>query len=241
MGFRSIKSLWHSDRSYFLLVAAVGVLPWLLSGIAGWFVGSYVIELAKSPSFPWIFFPATALTMALGLTPTTLIATLAGFLFGAKAFPLVVLSYLMAAYLGRWLGIWLNKTFTGTVRFSNQKADQLFMQFEKEPFWLLVFCRLSPVLTFALTNAALGRMTFKTKVFLSATLIGMLPRTALVFYSGTKAAEWDLAIRSGADPTMRIVLFIIFLTVSFAGIAFMAKKAISLITTGKPPNVKTST
>ncbi|PKP27873.1 MAG: hypothetical protein CVU06_00755 [Bacteroidetes bacterium HGW-Bacteroidetes-22] len=227
MGFQSIRNIWKTDRNYFLMVAAVGFLPWILSGIVGWFVADYIIGAQNLPAFQWLFFATTMFTMALGLTPTTLVATLAGFLFGWSGFPGVVISYLGAAFIGRLLGIWFNKVFTGSVSFSNPQADRLFSKLGTKPFWLLFFCRLSPVLTFALTNAALGRMRFKMQVFLTATLLGMLPRTALVFFSGTQAAAWSEAIRSGEDPTLKIIYLAVFILLSFVGIALIVKKTLA--------------
>lgn len=239
MGIQSVINLWKADRSYFLMVVGVGFLPWMLSGAVGWFVSGYVVEAAGLPGFQWIFFPVTVFTMALGLTPTTLVATLAGFLFGWAAFPYIIGSYLAAAFLGRWLGVWLNRILTGSVSFSNPKADHLFTRLEARPFWLLLFCRLSPVLTFALTNVALGRMQFKMPVFLTATFLGMLPRTTLVFYTGTQAAIWSEAIRSGADPTLKIVLFVGFILISFGGIGILVKNALQRAYSSAPVRVET--
>lgn len=226
---KSIRSLWKTDRRYFIMVMAVGFLPWMLSGIVGWFIADIVVRSVDHPLFGIIFFLSVSVTMALGLTPTTIVATLSGFLFGWGSFLWVVLSYLCASVLGRWLGIWLNRAITGSTRFVYQPAEMFFSRLESKPFYLLLFCRLSPVLTFALTNAALGRMRFPMATYLSATLLGMLPRTALVFYAGTKASVWGEAIRSGNFTDYRILFFVAFVIISFSGIGFISKRAIDRI------------
>jgi len=231
---KSIKSLWRTDRRYFMMIISVGFLPWMLSGIVGWFIADYVVQAVDHPMFGIVFFSATSVTMALGLTPTTIIATLSGFLFGWISFPWIVLSYLSASVIGRWLGIWLNKTVTGSTHFTHPSAELFFNRLESKPFYLLLFCRLSPVLTFALTNAALGRMRFPMTTYLSATLLGMLPRTALVFYAGTKAVIWSEAIRSGNFSDYRILFFISFVIISLSGIGFISKRAIEKIAATKP-------
>ncbi len=216
------------------MLGAVGFLPWMFSGVIGWFVVGYVLNATHAEWFMAAFYAASILTMALGLTPTTFIAALSGFLFGWKGFPGVVITYTAAAIIGRRLGIWLNGFATGRTRFANPAANQLFNRLESDSFWLLFFCRLSPVLSFALTNAALGRMRFKPLTFVGATLAGMLPRTALFFYTGTQAATWNEAIRNGQSPGLRMVLVLMFVGISLVGLAIIVKNALAKLCASIP-------
>lgn len=221
--------LWKTDRAYFLLVAAVAILPWSLSVIVGWFFSGEISDVSAKPAFEAGFFIATALTMALGLSPTTLVATSAGYFFGWPAFIWVVASYLVAAILGRIIGVALNISITGSKKFVDEKADQFFSKMAHKPFLLLIFCRLSPVLTFALTNVALGRMRFRMATYTLATLIGMLPRTILVFYAGTQASEWNKAFESGQINHLRIAMVIGLLVISVIGIGLLARQALKRV------------
>jgi uncharacterized membrane protein YdjX (TVP38/TMEM64 family) len=227
MGLKSLRNFWQTDRRYLLMLGAVGVLPWIFSGVIGWFVAGYVLDATHAEWFMAAFYPTSILTMALGLTPTTFIAALSGFLFGWKGFAGVVITYTAASIVGRWLGIWLNGFFTGSTRFGSPAANQLLSRLESDSFWLLFFCRLSPVLSFALTNAALGRMRFKPVTYVAATLAGMLPRTTLFFYAGTQAATWNEAFRNGQSPGIRMVMVLIFVGVSLVGLAVIVKKALA--------------
>ncbi|MDD2965852.1 MAG: VTT domain-containing protein [Bacteroidales bacterium] len=223
--FNGLTALWETDRAYFILIAAAAVLPWSLSGMAGWLLAGDAFQLAEKPAFQAGFFIITTLTMAAGLSPTTVVATAAGFFFGWAGFPWVVMSYLAAAILGRKIGVFLNIHVAGSKKFVNPRAGQFFAQMSNKPFLLLVFCRLSPVLTFALTNVALGRMSFKITTYAAATLIGMLPRTLLVFFAGTQASEWSQAFESGEINHFKLLLALCLLVISIVGIGVIARQA----------------
>lgn len=225
-----LVQLWQSDRAYFLLITATILLPWGFSGVVGWLLAEEIPDFSEQPGFVAGFFMITTLTMAVGFTPTTLVSTAAGYFFGWHAFGWVVISYLAAAVLGRKIGVVLNLFVTGSNRFINPKANQFFTKLAHQPFLLLVFCRLSPVLTFALTNVALGRMPFRMTTYTLATLLGMLPRTLLVFYAGTRASEWNQAFESGHMNHLKIAVVIGLLLISVVGIGWLSGRALQRVT-----------
>ncbi|MFD2034699.1 TVP38/TMEM64 family protein [Belliella marina] len=135
------------------------------------------------------------LLMGLALMPTTLFAGLSGFLFGWQAFLWVIVGYSLATLLGYIWGKSLGKDSLDLILEKYPKAKDLIRQKENKVGELIFFVRLSPVIPFALSNLlfALLKSGWKKLVFFGT--FGMLPRTTLVFFSGTIASDIYSAIQ----------------------------------------------
>lgn len=133
------------------------------------------------------------LAMGLALLPTTFFAAVSGFLFGWEAFGWLFAAYNLAALLGYAWGGKLGGNSLDILLSKYPKAHRLLEKQEKMGE-LVFFGRLSPILPFAVSNlffALLGTGWRKLLVFGS---LGMLPRTLLVFWSGTLAKDLYAAI-----------------------------------------------
>lgn len=219
-----------ADRKYYILLLFFVVLPnaasialiFVLNSLSniGWYPGEHLL----------LFYAVATLLMAFGLSTTTFISIISGFLFGWTGTLWVIVSYSMAALISRFFMIWLNRVATGRLTFSNPKAARLFEALEGKPFLLLLFCRLSPVLPFAMTNMALGRMRFTVPVFVLGTLTGMLPRSLIFIYTGSQAQSLNQAMQHGEGHWTDMAIPILFVIISLVGISLLVRKAINRIT-----------
>ena len=227
-----------ADRKYYLLLLFFVFLPNAAS-IALLFVLSTLSNSGWAPGdHLFLFYGVATLLMAFGLSTTTFVSIISGFLFGWTGTLWVVVSYSLAALLSRFFMVWLNQVATGSISFSNPKAARLFKALEGKPFLLLLFCRLSPVLPFAMTNMALGRMKFKIPVFVLGTLAGMLPRSLIFIYTGSQAQNLSQAMQRGNGHWTDMAVPLAFIVISLVGISLLVKKAINRISSEtKSPSV----
>jgi uncharacterized membrane protein YdjX (TVP38/TMEM64 family) len=127
--------------------------------------------------------------MGLALMPTTLFAALSGFLFGWQAFIWVVVGYTLVMLLGYAWGKKLSGNSLEIILQQYPKAKDLLLKKEGKMGELVFFVRLSPVIPFALSNLLFSLIKSGWKKLVVFGTLGMLPRTTLVFFSGTIASN----------------------------------------------------
>jgi pyruvate/2-oxoglutarate dehydrogenase complex dihydrolipoamide dehydrogenase (E3) component/uncharacterized membrane protein YdjX (TVP38/TMEM64 family) len=134
-----------------------------------------------------LFIPGSAITVG------------AGTLFGLKTgFAVVVLG----ANLGALCSFLLARTFlrekVATWAAANPKFRSLDQAIGKRGFKMVLLTRLSPVFPFVLLNYLLGLTAVRTRAYVLANLLGMLPATFLFVYIGAAARD---AITGQMDAT----------------------------------------
>src|SRR5262245_43208520 len=140
-------------------------------------VGPLVVILAYI-IFTVFFIPGSAVTIG------------AGTLFGLKTGFLVVV---IGANLGALCSFLLARTFLRekVTRWAdgNPKFRSLDRAIGKHGFKMVLLTRLSPVFPFVLLNYFLGLTAVRTRAYVLANLIGMLPATFLFVYIGAAARD----------------------------------------------------
>ena len=125
-----------------------------------------------------LFIPGSAITIG------------SGTLFGLKTGFLVVL---VGANLGALCSFLLARTFLRekVARWANgnPKFRSLDQAIGKQGFKMVLLTRLSPVFPFVLLNYFLGLTAVRTRAYVLANLIGMLPATFLFVYIGAAARD----------------------------------------------------
>ena len=171
----------------------------------------------SSPQVAFTALTVSTLLMGLAIMPTTLIAALSGFLLGWKAFPWLVLGYSMATLFGYAWGKSLSGESLDFLLHKYPKAKKLLEQKKENIGELIFFVRLSPIIPFALSNLLFALIKSGwVKLILFGTL-GMLPRTTLVFFSGTLVSDIYSALKS-EGISGKGWFFLGFLMLSFWGI-----------------------
>lgn len=191
--FKRIQLIGKSNPAVALALIWVSLIPSICSLFLVPLAVSYlsVLELIDFTSlFTILVFVCTAtLLMGLALIPTTLFAALSGFLFGWQAFIWVVIGYTMATLLGYAWGKKLGGNSLEVILQQYPKARDLLQKKEGRMGELIFFVRLSPVIPFALSNLLFALIKSGWKKLVVFGTLGMLPRTTLVFFSGTIASN----------------------------------------------------
>ena len=138
--------------------------------------------------YPYWGYVLSILTMGLALTPTSFVAGVSGYLVGWPGLIGVLLAYPLAALLGLGVGRMLYRWLGADMETPRSRA--FLNALGEASFRMIFFARLSPVLPFTLTNLLLGRVPLKMGPFLAATMLGMLPRTLLLFLLGMQAGSF---------------------------------------------------
>jgi pyruvate/2-oxoglutarate dehydrogenase complex dihydrolipoamide dehydrogenase (E3) component/uncharacterized membrane protein YdjX (TVP38/TMEM64 family) len=125
-----------------------------------------------------LFIPGSAITVG------------AGTLFGLKTGFVVVV---LGANLGALCSFLLARTFlrekVATWAAANPKFRSLDQAIGKQGFKMVLLTRLSPVFPFVLLNYFLGLTAVRTRAYVLANLLGMLPATFLFVYIGAAARD----------------------------------------------------
>lgn len=158
-----------------------------------------------------------AALMGFALMPTTMLAALSGFLLGWKAFIGLVLGYTLATLIGYAWGKKLSKNSGELLLERYPKAKRMLERKMGRIGELIFFVRLSPVIPFALSNLLFALLQSGWKKLIIFGTVGMLPRTGLVFLSGTLVSDMYQAIQTDGISGKGWI-FTVFLLVSFWGI-----------------------
>lgn len=172
------------------------------------FVGAYVIATV-------LLLPGSVLTVAAGFTyglgwgivlvaPTAVLSATAAFLCGRT---------LARARVIRRFG-------------ANRRFQAIDRAVEQRGAVIVTLLRLSPVFPFVVLNYVLSVSKVKTKTYVVASALGMLPGTTLFVYLGSLAGTAAEAAHGGAGPsTARLVLLTGGLVATIAVVVVIARAA----------------
>ena len=167
------------------------------------------------------------LCMATGLCHTTLIATVSGYFLGINSVFIVIPTYIFASILGYFLAQKLdNGHFMNTLlRF--KKTATIKSNLKNEESKIIFLSRLSPVIPFALMNFLLSVLGANFRKYLIFGTAGMLPRTLLFCYIGSKAGELIQAINAPGQESMSKAITLLLIISSLIGLYYFIKRAIT--------------
>ncbi|MEO7059177.1 MAG: TVP38/TMEM64 family protein [Lapillicoccus sp.] len=140
----------------------------------GWWAGpGYVMLYALATLSP---LPKSVFTLA------------AGALFGlAEGLVVVVAGACLGAVLAFWLARGLGRD--GLHRLTGFRGDRLDAELTRHGFLTLLVARLVPVVPFTAVNYLAGVTVLRLRVFLAATVLGILPSTAAYVTLGAYGSE----------------------------------------------------
>ena len=204
-----IKSFWslsrNSGRTGIVAMLSL-VFPLIGAGLLVGFLQDLTAlrEYAGDPKFIGCFILAATILVGTSLIPTHILALTGGWLFGFKlglfySFSGISLAAITGFFISRWLcceklSIHLEQFERFQVTLNHLKKKPL------GTLWgLISLIRLSPVIPFAMTNVMLASLKIPFHSFFAGTLLGMLPRTALMVFAGAGLHKLDFNQKSGVQ------------------------------------------
>lgn len=211
MGLLSITSLFGST-----LVTTLAIT---------WQDTLYTLSISQ---WAWLF-SASALTMALALTPSTLIALISGYFLGWTAFFYILISYPAASALGYLVGKSLDHGKLMHTLPPSSQIHQILDELKHHQWPLVILTRISPVLPFSLMNLVLPAIGIRLHTFLIAGFIGMLPRTLFALWAGVQARDLISLLKNPAPGNLSVIVVVMASILSIGGLLYLAQKASSTI------------
>jgi uncharacterized membrane protein YdjX (TVP38/TMEM64 family) len=172
------------------------------------------------------FFAIYTLAVSFSFPAASVLSIFAGFLFGWFVGGLIVVC---GATLGATILFWAAKSsFGGSLRAKLGGSAASFAEgFAKDAFGYLLVLRIAPIFPFFLINIAPALFNVKTRDYVLATFLGIIPGTFAYTWLGEGVGSiLDVAKANGTTPSVRD-LVTPEITVAFAAIAVVA--AIPLI------------
>jgi uncharacterized membrane protein YdjX (TVP38/TMEM64 family) len=221
-----LKRLLTKASSSLLLLLYLSVAPALLGGA----IAGYALHYQDGLSSLNLIGIATvhlgcAFLLALGWMPTTFFSLLCGYLWGWKCLPFLVISYLVASFLGYYLCRRLDNGRLANTLEEKFPVKKILAQLQQASFWLAVFCRLSPALPFAVMNALFAMSRYPLRPYFLGGTIGMLPRTIFALFLGERFSHVTsmAQLKSDYGTWLAVVLVVL----SFVGIGWVGKKQLT--------------
>ncbi len=223
------KELNQKQKSLYtfpVLLLLISLMPFL-----GSFALLYIVKVHREffDGIPWLvmltFYSITIFTMAFALTPTTFVAFVSGYVFAWNGFVPMVIAYLIASWIGLQVGKLLSKGFIESITRKENRWQIFIESMSHRMFRLVLFARLSPILPFAMINVALSSIKINPSVYLGGTLIGMLPRSFLMFWIGMNAGDLMDFFRNPSGEGLYKLLPFALILISLVGLIYITSKS----------------
>ena len=193
-----------------LLIVTLFALYWIWHGlpIREWSLA--VSQFAESQGLWGIFiFSLIYILATVFLFPCAFLTFAAGMAYGFWAFPLVVVSACIGAFLAFLISRHFVKNQIERLMNKRPQTQALRTALEEEGWKFMFLLRISPLIPFNLNNYFLGTIQVRFFTYLWVTLIGSLPGTLLYIYLGVLGKD------IGGARTIKWMLFAIGLLATF--------------------------
>jgi uncharacterized membrane protein YdjX (TVP38/TMEM64 family) len=229
------------EQSTFRKLGPVGFLAMLVL-IAPPITGIFLF--AAAPKFaPWLqshgllaaflYVAALAFLSGLALLPTYAPAVLAGWAFGvALGVPVMLTGLFFALIIAWFIGQRASGDRVTRILDAQPKRRAIYRALvrstPRRTFLITALLRLPPNAPFALVNLILSSVRIPLKIFVPASLLGLVPRTTAAIYIGSHLSTLDFS----RPDSLWYVAFIIAATMLVVTvIGLIARQALSRITT----------
>lgn len=222
-----LRELFHQNTSTLISLLLLTVLPLVGDSVLAWALHENAQWLQHpSAAQMLLYFVVVAFTMTFALTHTTVVVLVTAFYFDWAGFPGMLLTYVLAALFGHMLATSLDQGKLIRVLERFPKAHAVMHELRGDSWRLVLLTRLSPVLPFALITFILAVMGVPRRQFLTASVVGMLPRTVFFYWLGTKAQDVLLLIQDPDTGTAGKILVVVLVAVSLFGLYFLFTRAL---------------
>ncbi len=226
----SLKQFVQQNKMSIIYLTLMGIVALVVSSVLTFYAVRYERAIQEFDLFYWmIFYICTCFTMAFALTPTTFIALLSGYFLGWLSLPFICISYMIACWIGYRAAAFFDQgKFMEAIK-ARKGASQLIERLKTGQLEIIILCRLSPVLPFAIMNVVLSMIKVDIRKFVVGSFVGMLPRTIITIWAGTQAREIRVLLESGEENNTMQIGFILLFTASLIGLFYYFKKALQRV------------
>ncbi|MCA8831485.1 TVP38/TMEM64 family protein [Hymenobacter pini] len=224
------KELLSQNKSTLVSLVLLTVLPLAGDSVLAWTLHENQQWLVHPSAWQMLlYFVVVACTMTLSLTHTTVVVLVTAFFFGWPGFIGMLLTYMLAAYGGYLIAHSLDQGKLISLLERFPKAHAIMHELRRDSWRLVLLTRLSPVLPFALITFILTVVGVPKRQFLTASVVGMLPRTLFFYWLGTKAQDVLQLIQDPDTGTAGKVLVVVLMAVSLFGLYFLFTQALKRV------------
>jgi uncharacterized membrane protein YdjX (TVP38/TMEM64 family) len=225
-----LRELFQKNFSTLLTMGLLVLVP--LAGSS-----SLVILLSKhsellhhlTPLQMVLYFALMGLTMAVALTNSTFVVIVTGYFLGWAGLPGMIAAYALAAALGYELARRLDQDKLRGFLHRFPKADAVLAELQTQSWPLIILTRLSPVLPFALMTFVLAIVGVPRRLFLAASVLGMLPRSLFFYWLGTKAEDVLALLRDPDEGTLSKLVLLGLVMASLFGLYVVFNRALQRV------------
>ena len=221
------KELLQQNFSAFLSMFLLVVLPIIGSSTVTYLLYEHQDLLRHLTLLQLVFyFGLMVLVLAFSLVHSTVAVLLTGFFLGWPGLPGTVVAYGLAALLGYQLATFLDQGKLLHFLRNFPRADAVMQELRGQSWQLILLTRLAPVLPFALMTFVLALMRVPRGRFLSASIVGMLPRSVFFYWIGTQANDVLALVHNPDTGTAGKVLLVALLAVAGFGLYYVFNQAL---------------
>ena len=131
-----------------------------------------------------VLFALVYILVVIVLAPAEVMSIAAGLIFGALAFPLVVVSATIGATLAFLVSRYLLRERVRALARGRPRLEAVDKAVEDESWKIVVLLRLNPLVPFGLQNYFFGATNIKLLPYVIATFFGIMPGSAMFVYIG---------------------------------------------------------
>lgn len=171
-----------------------------------------------------VIFILLSIPIAFSIIPNTLAGILAGHFLGLWALAGMATSFSIACIIGFFVGKMMESGIQETVFDLWPSTRKTLERMEKQSLLLVILLRLSPAPPFAVGTILLSWMDFPFRTFLLGSVLGMLPRMALVVAIGSQIGQLAEMVRNPSQiPELRWSS-LIFLAIALIGFYWLKSR-----------------
>ena len=128
-----LKTIGNQSTKSIFLGLWMAIMPLIFSGVAGYQIISYEADIQNFGAIQWaLVFTLSIFTMALALTPTTLVAITTGYFIGLLGLLPLVISYTLASIVGYTLARPLGPGMMANIYKAYPKSERIFENLRSE-------------------------------------------------------------------------------------------------------------
>jgi uncharacterized membrane protein YdjX (TVP38/TMEM64 family) len=212
-----VFQLLRNNKKQSLWLAVFALMPFISGSALVYLALKYAAFLNSMSSVQWIgVFIVLAFPVAFSLIANTLAGLLAGYFLGWPGLAGMILSFSLANLIGYSLGRLTGRGLLDEVCRIWPGMEQIFARFRARPVSLVFSLRLMPAPPFAVGSLVLAWLKLPFTTIFWGSMLGMVPRMALVVWLGHLAGDVNRLISdSEAGSPVSFMLSV------FAGLGFL--------------------